>query len=74
MRPRMQAITLEVILRAVFGVGDGERLTRLRERLGEHARPDLATRRALLALAVLGPERLRRFPRFRRALERGRPS
>jgi cytochrome P450 len=28
--PRMQAVTLEVILRAVFGVDEGERLTRLR--------------------------------------------
>src|SRR4051795_2942256 len=33
MRERMQAITLEVILRAVFGVGEGERLTRLRDQL-----------------------------------------
>ena len=28
MRPRMQAVTLEIILRAVFGVDEGERLTR----------------------------------------------
>jgi cytochrome P450 family 135 len=38
LRPRMQAITLEVILRAVFGVRDGERMDRLRAgipRLGE---------------------------------------
>lgn len=33
--PRMQAVTLEVILRAVFGVSDAERLARLRELLGE---------------------------------------
>jgi cytochrome P450 len=32
--PRMQAITLEVILRVVFGVADGARLEQLRERLG----------------------------------------
>jgi len=31
MRPRMQAITLEVILRAVFGIREAERLSRLRE-------------------------------------------
>ena len=40
LRPRMQAITLEVILRAVFGVRDGERMDLLRERippLGETA-------------------------------------
>jgi cytochrome P450 family 135 len=38
LRPRMQAITLEVILRAVFGVRDDERMRRFREaipRLGE---------------------------------------
>jgi cytochrome P450 len=32
--PRMQAVTLEVILRAVFGVTDPDRLQRLRELLG----------------------------------------
>ena len=32
--PRMQALTLEVILRAVFGVADPARLDRLRELLG----------------------------------------
>ena len=38
LRPRMQAITLEVILRAVFGVREEERLARFRDvlpRLGE---------------------------------------
>ena len=33
--PRMQAVTLEVILRAVFGVADAERRERLREQLGD---------------------------------------
>ncbi|HTU14469.1 MAG TPA: cytochrome P450 [Solirubrobacterales bacterium] len=33
--PRMQAVTLEVILRTVFGVTDGARLDRLRELLGK---------------------------------------
>ena len=33
LRPRMQAITLEVILRAVFGIEDSERLERLRAAL-----------------------------------------
>ena len=40
LRPRMQAITLDVILRAVFGVRDGERMDLFRERippLGETA-------------------------------------
>ncbi len=34
MHPRMQALTLEIILRAVFGIDDGERLEAARERLG----------------------------------------
>ncbi|MGH2847512.1 MAG: cytochrome P450 [Thermoleophilaceae bacterium] len=33
LRPRMQAITLEVILRAVFGVREGERMDRFRARM-----------------------------------------
>jgi cytochrome P450 len=33
--PRMQAITLEVILRVVFGVASGPRLEQLRDRLGK---------------------------------------
>jgi cytochrome P450 len=33
--PRMQAVTLEVILRAVFGVSEGERLPRLRRSLAQ---------------------------------------
>ncbi len=33
--PRMQAITLEVILRVVFGVSDPQRLSKLRSLLGE---------------------------------------
>ena len=34
----MQAVTLEVILRAVFGVAEGPRLERLRGMLGDRAR------------------------------------
>src|SRR5688572_21890197 len=33
LRPRMQAVTLEIILRAVFGVEEGERLEQLRRQL-----------------------------------------
>ena len=42
LRPRMQAITLDVILRAVFGVRDGERMDLFRKRippLGELSNP-----------------------------------
>jgi cytochrome P450 len=33
LHPRLQALTLEIILRAVFGLGSGERLDTLRDRL-----------------------------------------
>jgi cytochrome P450 len=35
LQPRMQRLTLEIILRAVFGLDPGERLDALRQRLGE---------------------------------------
>ena len=35
LHPRMQRLTLEIILRAVFGVDPGERFDALRDRLGE---------------------------------------
>jgi cytochrome P450 family 135 len=69
MRPRMQAVTLEVILRAVFGVDEGERLTRLRDEL-RRALNLLSDPRRAFFLILLGPWRLRRFPPFRRMLER----
>jgi cytochrome P450 len=69
MRPRMQAVTLEVILRAVFGVGEGDRLTRLRDELRSTLNLLADPRRAIF-MVLLGPERLRRFPPFRRKVER----
>jgi cytochrome P450 len=69
MRPRMQAVTLEVILRAVFGVDEGERLTRLRDEL-RHTLNLISNPRRAFFLVLLGPERLRRFPPFRRNMER----
>src|SRR3954463_5123160 len=68
MRPRMQAVTLEVILRTVFGVDDGERLTRLRDEL-RTALGVLSDRRRAIFLLLLGPKRIRRYPPFRRMLE-----
>jgi cytochrome P450 len=67
-RPRMQAVTLEVILRAVFGVAEGERLARLRDEL-RRALGLLAERRRALFLLALGPQRIRRFPPFRRLIK-----
>jgi cytochrome P450 len=69
MRPRMQAVTLEVILRAVFGVDEGERLTRLRDELRRTLNLLSNPRRAIF-MVMLGPDRLRRFPPFRRNIER----
>jgi cytochrome P450 len=69
MRPRMQAVTLEVILRAVFGVDEGERLTHLRDELRGTLNL-LANPRRAIFMVMLGPERLRRFRPFRRKMER----
>jgi cytochrome P450 len=69
MRPRMQALTLEVILRAVFGVDEGESLTRLRDELRRTLNLLSNPRRAFF-LVLLGPERIRKFPPFRRNIER----
>jgi cytochrome P450 family 135 len=69
LRPRMQAITLEIILRAVFGLAEGERLERLRVELRRLL--DLSTSGLMpLALVVLGPERLPRFAPFARLMAR----
>jgi len=69
LRPRMQAITLEIILSTVFGVSGGERLAELREALREFL--DLTTDpRALLPLLIVGPRRITRFRPFRRRVER----
>jgi cytochrome P450 len=60
MRDRMQAITLDVILAAVFGVADGPRHDRLRELLGrvlEQTRRPLASALAVMTrpLGRFGP-------------------
>ena len=67
-RPRMQAVTLEVILRAVFGIEDRERLTRLRDELRRSVEA-LSNRRRVVFLVVLGPKRIRKYPPFRRLME-----
>jgi cytochrome P450 family 135 len=69
LRPRMQAITLEIILRTVFGVSEGERLTELRDALRDFL--DLTTNpRILLPALLIGPRRITRVPYFRRRIER----
>ena len=49
---RMQAMTLEVILRVVFGVAGGPRLDRLREMLGTVLQETAAPGRQVLGLAM----------------------
>jgi len=69
LRSRMQAITLEIILRAVFGLGRGDRLERLRVELRRLL--DMLTQPHMLLLPILlGPERLSRFAPFQRLHER----
>jgi cytochrome P450 len=68
LRPRMQELTLEIILRAVFGVVEGPRMALLRERLRHFL--DLSTRPLNFAvLGVLGAERFQRYPLFRREMD-----
>jgi cytochrome P450 len=62
--PRMQEITLEVIMQAVFGIVEGPRLERMRGLL--RGMIDWVTNpRRLAALAVLGPARIERNRGFR---------
>ncbi|HEX6688548.1 MAG TPA: cytochrome P450 [Solirubrobacterales bacterium] len=69
LRPRMQAITLDIILRTVFGVGEGERMAELRAALRGFL--DLTTNpRLLLPLLLVGPTRVRHLGSFRRRIER----
>ncbi len=66
--PRMQAITLEVIMRAVFGVEDDERFSGLRERL-RHMLNWTTEPPQLAALALLGPLGVERNRVFRSAMD-----
>jgi cytochrome P450 family 135 len=62
--PRMAAVTLEVIMRAVFGVRDVERLALLRERLPVMLARSIAPWQMLAAVAA-GPDRTARSARTR---------
>jgi cytochrome P450 len=62
--PRMQAITLEVIMRAVFGMEEGAKLDRLRDTLRESL--DWASSPVQMTfLALFGPNRVRNMRAFR---------
>lgn len=68
MRPRMQAITLEIVLRAVLGVTDETRRERLRAALARMLA--LLTDPARVAVLMsLGPRLMRRAPPLRHALD-----
>jgi len=69
LRPRMQALTLEIILRTVFGVGEGERMAELRDALRDFLRLTTDPRQ-LLPVILLGPDRIPRIPWFRRIMAR----
>jgi cytochrome P450 family 135 len=68
-RPRMQAVTLEIILRAVFGLAEGEGLANLRVEL-RRVLDRLTNPRWVAFLIALGPERIPRFPPFAREIAR----
>ena len=71
LRPRMQALTLEIILRTVFGVDGAEagKLADLRESLRDFL--DMTTNPRFLApLLVVGPKRVRGVSAFRRRIDR----
>ncbi|HKZ12595.1 MAG TPA: cytochrome P450 [Solirubrobacterales bacterium] len=69
LRPRMQALTLEIIIETVFGVHGGARLDDLRVALRSFL--DLLTDpKALLAVLAVRPDRIRRIPLFRRRIDR----
>jgi cytochrome P450 len=69
LRPRMQAMTLEIILQTVFGVRDGARMSELRTTLREFL--DITTNpQFLLPLLLVGPDRIRKLGPFRRRMER----
>jgi cytochrome P450 family 135 len=67
-RPRMQAITLEVIMRAIFGVEDPARLARLRTAL-ERMLDWTTDPRRLFLIAGIGPRRLESVSAFRAAMD-----
>ncbi len=69
LRPRMQAMTMEIVLRAVFGVSEGPRMDELRREL--RGLLDAVTDPFKgIAMLALGADRITRIPAFRRELER----
>ena len=66
--PRMQAVTLEIIMRTVFGIREGGRLDDLR-RVLRNMLGQTARKRFMARVALLGPERIKHRPDFRSAMD-----
>ena len=60
LQPRMQAVTLEVIMRAVFGLREGERLERLRDRAAPAPGPHDERRARSCVINLIGPGKMMR--------------
>src|ERR1022692_707918 len=69
LRGPMQAMTLEIVLRAVFGIAEGPRLEILRGEL-RHLLDKLTKPLSGAVMVALGPEGVMRLGVFRRELER----
>ncbi|MEA2495301.1 MAG: cytochrome family, partial [Thermoleophilaceae bacterium] len=67
LQPHMQALTLEVIIRAVLGVREGERLEQVRTTL-RNLLTDVMSPSSAALLAVLGPHRFRKLSLVKRGL------
>ncbi|MDX6602651.1 MAG: cytochrome family, partial [Solirubrobacterales bacterium] len=67
LQPRMQAVTLEIIIQAVLGVRDGARLDEVRTTLQDLLKNVMSPSSSAL-LALLGPHRFRKLPMVRRGL------
>jgi len=65
--PRMQNVTLEIIMRTVFGVEEGARLDRLREVIS-HLLEFVTTKSSMAAVALVGPDRIRKLGLLRKHL------
>ncbi|MHB8491212.1 MAG: cytochrome P450 [Solirubrobacteraceae bacterium] len=69
LRPRMQALTLEVILRAVFGVAEGPRMDTMRAALRRLIGAVTGPLGGAFLIAI-GPARIGRLKAFRQELDR----
>ena len=66
--PQMQAVTLDIIVRTIFGLEEGERMDRLRARLRDGAEMTTAWP-TMAAMALLGPDRVGASRAFRTRIE-----